>query len=241
MPPPPRPPPAYSETHSASPETTPKARPTPAPRDIPAPPALSLSVDDAVDDDDRPAVFPAPNSAQRARGPPKLVPLAAPQRTGLMPPPATPLRAPPSAASSLRIPQTTSVAPTLSSARAQTSRKVTLAPNHSPLDWAALSATLRPLARLRRVTPSELKKHSGRKGKPAWTALAGTVYDMTPYLPFHPGGEPELLRAAGRDGSRLFGEVHPWVNFQGMLSGCVVGILVSEGDEGAANRWDEVD
>lgn len=29
---------------------------------------------------------------------------------------------------------------------------------------------------------------------------------MTPYLPFHPGGEKELMRVAGRDGTKLFCE-----------------------------------
>jgi cytochrome b involved in lipid metabolism len=29
---------------------------------------------------------------------------------------------------------------------------------------------------------------------------------MTAYLPFHPGGEDELMRVAGRDGTKLFSE-----------------------------------
>lgn len=33
---------------------------------------------------------------------------------------------------------------------------------------------------------------------------------------------------AGRDGTRLFGEVHPWVNWEGMLEACLVGIAVEE-------------
>ena len=73
-----------------------------------------------------------------------------------------------------------------------------------------------------------LKKQTGRRGKDAWTVLGGRVYNMTPYAPFHPGGEPELLRGAGRDGTRLFGEVHPWVNYEGMLAACLVGIYVPE-------------
>jgi cytochrome b involved in lipid metabolism len=110
-----------------------------------------------------------------------------------------------------------------------------LSPGHSPLDWARLSSD--PTADLRglpqgspylRVTPSMLKKQTGRRGKDAWTVLGGRVYNMTPYAPFHPGGEPELLRGAGRDGTRLFGEVHPWVNYEGMLAACLVGIYVPE-------------
>lgn len=36
------------------------------------------------------------------------------------------------------------------------------------------------------------------------------------------------MKCAGRDGTKLFGEVHPWVNWEGMLEGCLVGIAVSE-------------
>lgn len=38
----------------------------------------------------------------------------------------------------------------------------------------------------------------------AWTALDGIVYNITPYLRFHPGGAKEMLRTAGRDGTKLF-------------------------------------
>ncbi|GAB1317346.1 hypothetical protein MFIFM68171_07556 [Madurella fahalii] len=125
--------------------------------------------------------------------------------------------------------------PTHSSKPAKPSRQVVLTPGHSPLDWARLSG--HPTADLRglgpgspylRVTPSMLKRQTGRKGKDAWTVLGGKVYNITPYLPFHPGGEPELLRGAGRDGTRLFGEIHPWVNYEGMLAACLVGIYVTE-------------
>ena len=33
---------------------------------------------------------------------------------------------------------------------------------------------------------------------------------------------------AGRDGTRLFGEVHPWVNYENMLSECLIGIAIEE-------------
>ncbi|CCC06574.1 hypothetical protein SMACR_07416 [Sordaria macrospora] len=131
--------------------------------------------------------------------------------------------------------------PTHSTKPAKPSRAVVLTPGHSPLDWARLSG--HPTADLRglpketpylRVTPSILKKMTGRKGKDAWMVLGGRVYNITPYIPFHPGGEPELLRGAGRDGTKLFGEIHPWVNYEGMLAACLVGIYVSEEDGEAA-------
>jgi len=84
---------------------------------------------------------------------------------------------------------------------------------------------------------------NGRKGRPAWSSYQGKVYNITPYLPFHPGGEGQLRRAAGRDGEQLFVEVHPWVNWENMLGACVVGILVSEGvgDGTVKNQLESLD
>lgn len=49
-----------------------------------------------------------------------------------------------------------------------------------------------------------LKKHRTRED--AWSAFNGKAYNITHYLSYHPGGEKELMRVAGRDGSKLFGE-----------------------------------
>lgn len=49
-----------------------------------------------------------------------------------------------------------------------------------------------------------LKAHRMRDD--AWSAFNGKVYNLTYYLPYHPGGEKELMRVAGRDGTKLFGE-----------------------------------
>jgi len=147
-----------------------------------------------------------------------------------------------SASSSLAPPPTHSSKPT------KPSRAVILTPGHSPLDWARLSSQsgadlrgLGPTAGYLRVTPSMLKARNGRRGKDAWTVLGGRVYNVTPYLPFHPGGEPELLRGAGKDGTRLFGEVHPWVNYEGMLAACLIGVLVSEEEAVSGGEMEEMD
>lgn len=138
--------------------------------------------------------------------------------------------------------------PTATSIPKKPSRQVTLTPGHSPLDWARLSSSphsdLRNLpggaaAPYLRVTPSMLRQQNGRKGRDAWSVFGGKVYNITPYVAFHPGGGPELLRGAGRDGTRLFAEVHPWVNYETMLQACLVGLLVEEGQ--GNNEMEEMD
>jgi cytochrome b involved in lipid metabolism len=95
---------------------------------------------------------------------------------------------------------------------------------------------------LARIPPSELRLHNKRDD--AWAAFNGKVYNITPYLNFHPGGEKELMRVAGRDGTKLFctsyatpgysvltaaiALTHAWVNVDFMLDACLVGFLVPE-------------
>lgn len=140
-----------------------------------------------------------------------------------------PNRGPPSSnTTSLGLPPTPGAVPKPPNPRG---KKVLLSPGHSPLDWAHLQKSGKNLSgvdALVRVTPAMLKQQNGRKGKPAWSSYQGKVYNLDPYLPFHPGGEAELRRAAGKDGTKLFLQVHPWVNWENMLGECVVGILVSE-------------
>ncbi|KAL1741889.1 cytochrome b5-like heme/steroid binding domain-containing protein [Schizophyllum fasciatum] len=147
---------------------------------------------------------PPPNPALAARNPGLAPPPRAGQGGGLALPPSTskPIRA---------------------------REKVALAPGYGPLDWANLKASgtdLRGVDTLLRVTPSMLKTHN--KKDDAWTAIYGKVYNMTAYLPFHPGGEKELMRVAGRDGTKLFAVTHAWVNADFMLDQCMVGFLVPE-------------
>uniref|UniRef100_A0A2R5LCN6 Cytochrome b5 reductase 4 n=1 Tax=Ornithodoros turicata TaxID=34597 RepID=A0A2R5LCN6_9ACAR len=75
------------------------------------------------------------------------------------------------------------------------------------------------------ITPDELGKHNKRED--AWICLKGRVYNVTPYMEFHPGGEDELMRGIGKDATDLFNQVHKWVNFESMLEKCLVGKLVA--------------
>ena len=253
-------------------EATPKALSTDPGKAVPD---FSLNGDiDAPDSTSPPALhvpsFPAANGARRVvqMPPPPKPDFATPQKksTNLMQPPARPtLAPPPSSASSLRVPnsgplpnrglpansqQRVNGGLSLNGTAVTTPNprgKVLLSPGHSPMDWAALTrkGNLSGVNTFQRITPSMLKSMTGRKGRPAWSSWQGSVYNITPYLPFHPGGEAEMMKAAGRDGTKLFMEVHPWVNWENMLDSCVVGVMVPEdygnGNLGGALSLEDMD
>lgn len=50
---------------------------------------------------------------------------------------------------------------------------------------------------------AELARHKSKED--CWQAYGGKVYNVTPFLKYHPGGVPELMRAAGKDGEFFFG------------------------------------
>lgn len=54
---------------------------------------------------------------------------------------------------------------------------------------------------------------------------ARQVYNVTPYLRFHPGGVDYLMLGAGKDATALFNKYHRWVNVDMMMSSCLVGLL----------------
>ncbi|KAL4062898.1 cytochrome b5-like heme/steroid binding domain-containing protein [Scleroderma yunnanense] len=198
-------------------------------------------IDDEEDDgsqtatedvDDIPPAFPALDSVQRAGTSNSTVP-AILNDSVLMPPPPIPAltsRVPGMSQSNSRSASSSLLAPLATTQKpAKPSRKVALAPGFGPLDWAKLKSSgedLRGVSTLLRVPPSVLKLHN--KKEDAWTAINGKVYNITPYLPFHPGGEKELMRVAGRDGTKLFSLTHAWVNVDYMLDSCHVGFLVAE-------------
>jgi len=218
-----------------------------------------------------PAMPPPARPTQNAKrkielAPTSPMPPLSPPVSKIPPKPSTTLRPPPSTASTLRAPPSRSLAPPTSTLVPSTStlapssrlsKKVLLDPGHSPLDWAHLTANPPTPTFLRgkdvapnliRVPPSLLKYHSGRKGKDAWGVWQAKVYNLTPYMKFHPGGVDQLMKGAGKEGEgeKLFNEVHPWVSWENMLGECLVGILVSENEaqtlgEGQENSLDEMD
>ncbi|XP_077567976.1 cytochrome b5 reductase 4 isoform X2 [Stigmatopora nigra] len=87
--------------------------------------------------------------------------------------------------------------------------KVALKPGHSLMDWIRFSKSGKDLTGLRgrliEVSNEELQKHNSRND--CWTSIRGMVYNVTPYMDYHPGGEDELMKAAGIDGTDLFEQV----------------------------------
>lgn len=75
----------------------------------------------------------------------------------------------------------------------------------------------------RLIPMDEVKKH--RSGDSMWTVLKGRVYNISPYMNFHPGGVDMLMKAVGRDGTLLFNKYHAWVNVDMLLEKCLVGVL----------------
>ncbi|XP_072251055.1 cytochrome b5 reductase 4 isoform X2 [Leuresthes tenuis] len=108
--------------------------------------------------------------------------------------------------------------------------KVALKPGHSLMDWIRFAKSGKDLTGLRgrliEVTQEELQKHNRRDD--CWTCIRGMVYNVTPYMDYHPGGEEELMKAAGIDGTELFDQVHRWVNYESMLKECLVGRMATK-------------
>ncbi|KAL5493654.1 hypothetical protein EMCRGX_G014863 [Ephydatia muelleri] len=98
---------------------------------------------------------------------------------------------------------------------------------YSMHDWTRFSQNLRDFSAQQfvQVTAEELAKHSVESD--AWTCVRGIVYNITPFLKYHPGGKRQLMRAAGKESTSLFNKVHTWVNAERILSKCVIGALVS--------------
>uniref|UniRef100_A0A1J3DDM6 Cytochrome b5 domain-containing protein RLF n=1 Tax=Noccaea caerulescens TaxID=107243 RepID=A0A1J3DDM6_NOCCA len=110
-----------------------------------------------------------------------------------------------------------------------TRTKVPFEKGYSQMDWLKLTRTHPDLAGLkgesnrRLISMDEVKQH--KSGDSMWTVLKGRVYNISPYMNFHPGGVDMLMKAVGRDGTLLFNKYHAWVNFDILLEKCLVGVL----------------
>ena len=111
-------------------------------------------------------------------------------------------------------------------------RKVPLPPGHTLTDWLRQSSVRPHPTSAPSLTLAEIARHN--TAADCWIVLHKRVYDVTQYLSYHPGGGPELMRAAGRDGTDLFQAMHGFVNFERLLEKYLVGIVDTSGG-GAAS------
>ena len=63
-----------------------------------------------------------------------------------------------------------------------------------------------PKKTLRQFTPAEVAKHT-KKGD-CWVVLNNEVYDVTEFLPDHPGGKNAILLYGGKDATKEFNMLH---------------------------------
>lgn len=56
------------------------------------------------------------------------------------------------------------------------------------------------------VSVAELARHNTRES--CWTSINGNIYDLTGWIPKHPGGERAILGLCGIDGSESFNKKH---------------------------------
>ena len=59
----------------------------------------------------------------------------------------------------------------------------------------------------RSFTEAEIAKHNSEGD--LWVVIEGKVYDLTSFLPDHPGGKKAIMLFAGKDATEEFNMLHP--------------------------------
>ncbi|KAI9475878.1 MAG: FMN-dependent dehydrogenase-domain-containing protein [Benjaminiella poitrasii] len=57
------------------------------------------------------------------------------------------------------------------------------------------------------ISPEEVAKHKTKDD--VWVIIHGKVYDLTQFLPEHPGGQKIIMKYAGKDATSAFDPIHP--------------------------------
>ena len=113
--------------------------------------------------------------------------------------------------------------------------KIALKPGYGLMGWIRFQSNAKNLnniqpsgsnndPHLNMITMTELSKHD--QPDDCWIAIRGKVFNITAYLDYHPGGQDELMKAAGKNATNMFDDVHGWVNYENLLEKCFIGRLV---------------
>lgn len=85
----------------------------------------------------------------------------------------------------------------------------------------SLGATTSPVKA--EIGATEVATHASRES--CWSIINGNVYDLTSWIPKHPGGEEAILRLCGTDGSAKFNGQHGGAPKQAaILAGFKIGV-----------------
>lgn len=74
------------------------------------------------------------------------------------------------------------------------------------------------------ISMAEVMRHN--REEDGWVVLGGKVYNISPYLRYHPGGAKVLKSALGKDCTALFKKYHAWVNYEMLLEKCFIGHVI---------------
>lgn len=119
-------------------------------------------------------------------------------------------------------------------------RVVTVKKGFGLHDWMTLLRSAKDLAQrkgvpLRRdILHTEVKFHN--KPYDGWIILRGKVYNVSPYLAYHPGGEEIMHSSLGKDATVLFDKYHQWVNIDSLIGPLLMGTLLVEKGEKRGSR-----
>lgn len=76
---------------------------------------------------------------------------------------------------------------------------------------------------MRPISMEEVALHN--KAHDGWMVLHGKVYNIGPYLHYHPGGVDILKPTLGRDATALFEKYHRWVGIENLIGKLLLGYV----------------
>ena len=104
--------------------------------------------------------------------------------------------------------------------------KVKLKKGFSLNDWQLLhsKATFNSLDEPVGYKIEDVQKHN--KKYDGWMVIGDKVFNVTPYIAYHPGGEKILEKNLGKDVTEEFNKFHKYINVEELLKKCCVGFYV---------------
>eukprot|EP00294_Goniomonas_avonlea_P017602 CAMPEP_0114561006 /NCGR_PEP_ID=MMETSP0114-20121206/11771_1 /TAXON_ID=31324 /ORGANISM="Goniomonas sp, Strain m" /LENGTH=136 /DNA_ID=CAMNT_0001746607 /DNA_START=13 /DNA_END=423 /DNA_ORIENTATION=- len=90
------------------------------------------------------------------------------------------------------------------------------------------------MSEVRKITAEELAKHN--LADDCWFVINGKVYDVTKFLPDHPGGDAILVESAGGDATQAFEDIGHSDDAREQMAGLLIGDFDSKDKSGKAPK-----